>query len=309
MRIRPILQCVRTLDFAPMKPWPQGLPVLSWGAHLLVGFDRGNDVSVVDVAPEGGTLDGFAPVFCECYPRLTLPELARFRSRFLETYSQSVAFDGRCLDAVIEKIGMRPGAHLNETLEKIVATPLDFQKWAENRDLSIREFSILKSFSDLSELNPLLVELARANPTRSLGAQIFELCGELLLMGHSRSEISGYELDVPDSNTVSENDHSSSNKPTLSSENWLGRLQTMRRPLTKSREAIKSQVIMDLPWPKSFQPKLVRSGDQSAIEVKFQFTSAEDMKRKIESLSQVQEVLLSKSQKLETASECSKETP
>ncbi len=267
MQIQLISQCIRDLDFSPTKPWPKTLPGIAWGQICVAGFAQNTVVNVATHSePQPQTEEQakeFAQVMADAHSHFSLRELAQLRQRL----GQHLKMAEMIFTHLLICQGLRNSETLLEILDKLPQLPVEFQNWCEARDLGARELSIIKCFSEVSGLAPLALTIAQLGASRAHGVQLLELGGELLLMGHTWQDAK------PDTGT---------------SEAWLKKLESQRRPQTHARDQQKQEALSSLPWPEFLHTRLLRQGDKASLEVKFQFSTLEEFQKKNAGLMRVQ---------------------
>jgi hypothetical protein len=260
MKISQVEQCLKDLNFGPMTPWPKHLPAMAWSGQLLCGFEQ-PDGAVVELARQG-TLAELADQLHAIYPKLTLAELARLRR--CETLTPVAT---GLVSHLIELQGWRLTRDLERVLVALVETPAAFQIWTSRRELGVRDLQILNVVPTLSQVNPLLEELGRRQPSKSTGTQILETTIELMM-------IEGTPPHLP--------------LAQQSDEAWYEHVKRRRHPETHQRDQQKIHHLVQLPWPAHVQTKWTRQGDEAGVEVRFTATSLLDYQRKIRGLAHVE---------------------
>ena len=267
--------CRKDLDFAPRQKWPEALPPMSWKQWLIAGFDSLETKALQLSEPH------LHRAFQSCYPRLSLPELARLFSVFSSSDSRydlnscvnhELGSDKLSMDWVgfFAAYGLRDCENLRLTLGRLVETPIEFQDWCSKRQLSPKDLSILRSLSSVTSLTSFFLSLSHRNPSRSMGSEILTLFCELYLMGNSIESITQEELSV---------------------EAWHNSLRKARYPRASRRDESVSLRLKSLPWPTGCQVKWLRSGDRSGLDVKFQVYSPEGFKKYINGLGCAYEII------------------
>lgn len=259
MKLSDIAQCEKTLDFRPVATWPEALPSFCWDSLLLCGFSRQHGPAV-DLSHSEHSL---AKVFNSIYPHLSLPEFAR-----LYVIVSSLPWADSFLTEFASLHGWRLSKDLIELMAQLVRLPMKFQNWVSLRDLGARELAILKAAPDIDFLIPITQEIARRSPSRATGVQMLELAGELKLMG---------ETLVFDTQ--------------LTDDQWLQQLKRQRHPLTAQKDESQNNRMRALPWPAHLQTRWLRTGDEAGVEIKFTATSFLDLKRKVDGLRLVEQIL------------------
>ena len=74
-------------------------------------------------------------------------------------------------------------------LSKILTQYPEFQNWALDKKMESKELDILTEISESKTLNPVLNWIVQYSPSHSLGFQILELSGELLLLNHDLTSL------------------------------------------------------------------------------------------------------------------------
>lgn len=257
MPFRPILQCDRSLDFKPHMVWPRAFPALAWQGLLLTGFER----------REGQALDLYKNNRCTwleavtaCYPELGLAELARLyqglklaRPELAEEFQVNL----------FAEYGLRWCDRLNETLQALLLTPLEFQQWSDEKKWGVRDLAPLLVLKDVNTFSVFFSALPGLPLSKSQAVQALDLVVELSLLGQPLSDL----------------------MPTGSDgEVYLKRLQKWRKPRSSASDEQWSKTVMEWPWPAQVQGQWQRFGDQSGLEIKIRTTSPQDFHKKLERL-------------------------
>jgi hypothetical protein len=263
-----LLHRANSLDFEPLRPWPRALPTISYDGYLLTDFRPLSTEPAKPLFEVHSTEVSFGDAFVSCYPVLSLPELARLYKGLEPSpfFGSFAAIAERCC-------GLKSNETLISVLEKLVQTPRPFQAWVSQRGLAPRDLAILNSLGlmDLLALaEDIFLTIARLELTRSQGAQALEKALELFLLKTPLSEIL---------------------EPAVSADAWLKALEKARKPQAWKRQGQAQAKMETLPWPAYIQARWLRQGDEGQVEVKFQFSSNSDFKRKIEGLEIVRAAL------------------
>lgn len=258
-------QCSKDLNFEPRTSWPGGLPAVAVNGYLLAGFDQSmafhHQYSEND--PEG-----IANLFRSLYFDLSFGELAT-----LWKASSSVAWFP--IHQIIQKFGFQPSEHFFSIAEQLLNAPIGFQKWAQEKKLGPLDLAVLISGQKLN-LSPLFLKILTMKFSKSHGVQALELGIELLLMGKTISDL--------------QLDHLQDPSP-LAAEKWLEHLRQTRFPETLERDQETKEKMESLPWPGSSSIRWARHGDKSGIELKLFVSNPSDLKKYLQSLSKVQDLL------------------
>ncbi len=260
MLLTPIIQCSRTLDFGPLRRWPQALPALAWRGHLVCAFERQTGLAVN--YDNSNQVSSLIELIKGCYPELGLGELARL-SENLATLSLTGDTEKELLEPLFQGYGMRWCDRLRSTLARINSCPREFQDFADIKGFSVRDFSALLALPESTEFTSFLRALARLPCSKSEATKILELGAELFLLGNSVSEL------LP-----------SNESPTV----YLYRLEQRRHPRTTLIDQNWKSAVNQWPWPPHVQGQWQRFGDQSGLEIKIRATSPEDLNKKLQNL-------------------------
>lgn len=265
MVLKPISQCSRYLDFQPHRAWPGVLPAVAWRGHLVCGFERlGGEAVEVDEAPLIDTLKAV-------YPELALSEVARFL-RALERTSPEMRLEFR--DSICAAYGLRWNDRLHQTFEALLATPVEFQNWADQKKLGARDLAPLLALASVADFVPFLRALIELPVSKSEGVRALELGVELYMLGRPLNDL------LP-----------TSDKPGP----YLRRLEQWRRPLSAESDESWRQTVAGWPWPAQTQGQWQRFGDQAGLEIKIRASNPQDFLKQLERLSSIRETWSCKS--------------
>ena len=139
----------------------------------------------------------------------------------------------------------------------------DFHKWVTDKKPDPGALSLFRELSDTNKARDLLTWLGQNRPSCSLGVQILETAGELLLMGKDLSSVF---------------------KETERPEGLLKKLMKLRYPQATQRDEEKGKQVLSLPWPGGVKARWLRQNDTSGLEVRFVCFSLKDFKRKVQGL-------------------------
>ena len=149
----------------------------------------------------------------------------------------------------------------------------DFHKWVTDKKPDPGALSLFRELSDTNKARDLLTWLGQNRPSCSLGVQILETAGELLLMGKDLSSVF---------------------KETERPERLLKKLMKLRYPQATKRDEQKAKEIQRLPWPGGIKARWFRQNDTAGLEIRFVCFSPKDFQRKIQGLDRVYEQLKKK---------------
>lgn len=259
MLVKPISQCNRTLDFQPLRPWPEPLPPISWRGFLLSGFDRRSG-SAVDV--------GFCDLITSvkgCHPDLTLPELGRLVKNLAGLGAE---LEREAREPMVSAYGLKWCERLEQTLDRLTDTPRNFQNWAGAKRLGARDLDPLMALSRPNEFDGFLNALAELNPSKSDGVQALELGVELFLVGTPLTDL------LPASNDA---------------QAYVTRLLQWRQPACRARDQERDREVGQWPWPAQVQGQWRRIGDQAGLEIRLRATSPQDFAKKLTELNRIRE--------------------
>ncbi len=301
----------KDLDFLPRKKHSTTLPFYSWNHFLLNGFlapqtpDLENESELANAAKtlaaqtltaphasktmlghmpsldfslqhpvielangeSANEMPRLAQVIFELYGKLTLSELARLWSKSHGVFGAD--WRTHLFEHLLTLQEMRLSETLCETFEALAATPLSFQNWVSEKGLGARELSVLKT-SDLIQVAKILEKIVELSFSKSQGAQVLEMALELHQQGHSSESL------------LSLATHG---------DFWMKSLERLYRPMTSARDEKFGSVVQQLPWPQYLQARAQRDGDRLQIEVKLNFSSLDEMKKRTEGLLRMREHL------------------
>jgi hypothetical protein len=126
---------------------------LAWRGFLVTGFER-TEGEAVEVAEELGQ------ILIDCYPTLTLPEIARLKRSLFEYVKQpEQIWSSICLHYRLEE-----DAEMDEVLELLPKTPITFQDWCSQQEISGSDlYPLLKVVQDMeypTQVFPLLEKIS-----------------------------------------------------------------------------------------------------------------------------------------------------
>jgi hypothetical protein len=264
------MQCDRSLDFQPRQSWPEVLPALAWRGYLLSGFNRrqqrGTGEAALDLS-EANLVD----VMKAAYAELSLGEMARCL-RLLQLHLPAVYAEFR--EPLLNAYGWRWSERLQETLDLLLATPLEFQAWVDEKKTGPRDLASLLALPQIEAFLPFLSALARLSISKSEGVRALELGVELFLMGRELSDL------LP-----------SGENPGL----YLRQLEKWRRPRAAGHDEHWREDVSRWPWPSHVQGRWQRFGDEAGLEIKIRTTSPQDFLKQLERLHSIRETWSCKS--------------
>lgn len=261
-------QCDSGLDFSPQTKWPTGLPAVAVNQVVLAGFSQ--DV-VFNHQINFTEADQISSLFRSLYFELNFAELVRLIEK-AKNYSWFP------LSSVIAKFGWQPTEHFFQIIEKFKATPAGFQSWCAEKKVAPQDLSPLLSAQNL-DLKFLFLDILNLQLSKSMGIKALELGIELMLMGQKPEHLQSTFL----LNFIS--------KEQTQGEAWLDALKQLRYPETYKRDQAEAQKWASLPWPGTSQAKWTRMGDRGGIELKLFVSHPTDLKKYLQSLSRVQDLI------------------
>ncbi len=246
-----------SLNFRPLKAWPQALPVISFNQFVVAGFDRLQGPAFVRRDASG---TGLAELLGSCYPRLALAEGARLWARLKQADLD---------DSIVwPLIGLKSSSDHERLLKILLSLSPEIQDWIDVRQVGPRELAILLCFRTHESITPTLETITQRGFSRNIGAQILELSGELLLMDQTPPSAPPQDQD-PDGRL------------------WLGQLEKSRRPLSSAKDSTQSEQVQAMPWPQQLRSQWKRNGDQSRLEVSLSVGSLQEWNKRLEELSKM----------------------
>lgn len=260
-QLRQISQCATGLNFSPRTSWPEGLPAVAINGHVIAGFHQ---EAVFDHTLDWTDQDSIASLFRSLYFELTSCELARLwkSTRELPQFPISEVF---------AKFQVRWNSNTEKLCEIISQLPRGFQDYCSEKKWSFGDFQPLAASQGLI-LSPFFLRIIEMNLTRNLSVLALELVVDLLLMGKAPMEILPLESSQP-------------------GEVWIETLRQLRYPQASQKDDWASQQVDQLPWPGTAQARWTRQGDRAGIELKLFVANPTDLKKYLQSLSVVQEVM------------------
>ncbi|MCB0385470.1 MAG: hypothetical protein KDD43_08760, partial [Bdellovibrionales bacterium] len=219
------------------------------------------DGTAVDLSDSGSLLEAFE----QCYPVLSLPELARLWSL--------VASNPLWKDSTVglfRHYGFRWNHELEKTCQVLLNLPLEFQHWCSEKQLSPRDLAPVRAMAHPEEHMYLWECFLSSRLSKSQAVQALEWAVDLLLMGREWPEI----------------------KPALPNGDgkWLEMLKSLRFPRSEAVDSQKQGQMARLPWPSRTQGQWVRQGDRGVLEVRLQADSLDDFRKKLEGLEKVEKI-------------------
>ncbi|MGE4131213.1 MAG: hypothetical protein AB7F86_06215 [Bdellovibrionales bacterium] len=252
MDLKPITQCGKELNFAPLKEWSKAFPAICWRGQLLTGFSR----------HEGEALDlsesHFLDVWKACYPDLATGELARI-CQLLEATWPDLYRELR--ESLVSLYGLRWNDRMAQTFVKLNQAPRVFQNFVDQKKLSVRDFSPLLALPSVAAFRPMLYAFPDLEMSRFEVVRALELSVELFLMEKPMNDL------LP----------SSANGGL-----WLRRLEQWRHPVKQESDEAWQKTVASWPWPQHVKAEWQRIGDQAGLEVKIRATSPDDFQNKLE---------------------------
>jgi len=189
--------------------------------------------------------------------RLAYPQLG------LTAIAQVIAQIPEEAENICQTYDLRWSERLSQVLKMIGCTPVEFQKWINEKKFSPRDLFPLLAVRDLSEFEPVLSHLARSSLTRSLASQALEWSVELFLMGVPFSTILGNKKD------------------------WWASLRKLRRPIESAQTERREKFLREAPLPSHTAGQWLNASDQPALEIKLQASSAKELHQLLDKLKSV----------------------
>ncbi len=265
-------RCDDSLNFAPLSMWPQGLPAVSINKVLIAGF--GQQLTLNYQIPNENSANIVADLFRSLYSDLSFAELAALQKL-------SAPFDWLPLDLIVQKFGFQYNDSFIKVCQVLQTTPENFRKWCAEKKVGPQDLMPLLSFTEkMNSLNVLFLEILQLKLSKALGVKALELGIELLMMGTAAESLSSQNL-ITNHN----------NKDKNPGELWLEALSWLRYPETKARDEERRRQMDQLPWPGHSQARWVRQGDRAGIELKLFVAQPSDLKKYLNSLQTVQDML------------------
>lgn len=260
-QLRQVSQCASYLDFEPRSPWPQGLPAVAINGYVIAGFQQD---SVFDHCMSWDQEEEIASLFRSLYFELSACELARLWKNALLLPSFPV-----------KKIFSKFHVPWTESIEKlcplVTQLPIGFQNFCTAKKWSFSDFLPLTAAQGLI-MSPFYLRMIEMNLSRNHGVLALELIVDLLFMGRTPVEL------LPSDTTVT-------------AEQWLESLRALRYPESSGKDHWSSRQLDQLPWPGTAEARWTRQGDKPGIELKLFVSNPSDLKKYLQSLSEVQSLL------------------
>jgi hypothetical protein len=260
--------CDRGLDFHPRTAWPEGLPAVAVNQVVLAGFSQ--DL-VFNHQIDTSDAEAIARLFRSLYFELSFVEMALLIEK-AKTYSWLP------IPAIAQKFHWQANDSFFKTAERVQQAPKGFLDWAAERKLSPHDLAPLLSSADL-ELKFLFHDIISLGLGRSLGVKALELGIELLLLNLVPQDLTCEKLvaNVP--------------RDVSTGEAWVQALKILRYPETFKRDQLAEAQMTALPWPGTTQARWTRQGDRAGIELKLFVSQPSDLKKYLQSLNKVQDLL------------------
>lgn len=180
-----LTQCSKILDFQPLRQRIEGqfstaLPAISWNNYLLTGFDKCQGLAINQNIP-------LSELMRDCYPKLSLPEVARFLMKLSLVDERLWEND---LDRLLMIYHLQAHQELIEICEIILELPLDLQNWISEKSLKpgdlypIRQIKKRKPDALTGFVFDLFQGLKNRRANREQTVQIISLACNLWLSGH-----------------------------------------------------------------------------------------------------------------------------
>ncbi|MEZ0392493.1 MAG: hypothetical protein ACAH59_09770 [Pseudobdellovibrionaceae bacterium] len=261
-------QCDKSLDFSPLQSWPEGLPAVAVNSFVLAGFSR---EFVFNHQLEENDVEGICTLFRSLYFDLSFAEMARLsqKAKFLSWFP---------LAALVQKFGWQANDQFFQIADRLVKTPVGFQKWCTEKKVSPQDLAPLLSADGL-ELKQLFHDILHFQLSKSLGVKALELGIELILQGQTVENLTCQKL------------LSFVNNGQSPGEAWIAALKQLRYPETFKRDQAQEEKMTSLPWPGTSHAKWIRQGDKTGIELKLFVSQPSDLKKYLQSLNKVQDLL------------------
>ncbi len=260
--------CDQGLDFHPRTAWPEGLPAVAANQVVLAGFSQ--DL-VFNHQMDSLETEAIARLFRSLYFELSFVEMAML-------IEKAKAYSWFPISLIAQKFHWQANDSFFKTAEQLLKTPKGFLDWAAERKLSPQDFAPLLSAGGL-ELKYLFHDIVSQGLSRSLGVKALELGIELLMLNLHPQDLTCEKLvaNVPRDVSVGEA--------------WIQTLKILRYPETFKRDQLAEAQMTALPWPGTTQARWTRLGDRAGIELKLFVSQPSDLKKYLQSLNKVQDIL------------------
>lgn len=264
----PMSQCDKSFDFQPVTAWPQGLPAVAVNSFVLAGFSQ---ELVFNHQIDPANTEKISGLFRSLYFELSFVEMARL----IQTSKNHSWFP---VGAIAQKFNWHASDQFFLVAEHLIKTPVGFQKWAAEKKVSPQDLAPLLSTANL-DLKFLFHDILQFNLSKSQGIKALELGIELMLLGHKAEDITSQRL-----LTFLGRDQNPG-------EAWIETLRQLRYPETFKRDQAQEEKMTSLPWPGTSHAKWTRQGDRAGIELKLFVSQPSDLKKYLQSLTRVQDLL------------------
>lgn len=260
--------CDKSLDFQPRTNWPESLPAVAVNQVVLAGFSQ---ELVFNHQLDPADSEGIAKLFRSLYFELSFVEMAVL-------IQKAKAHSWFPISVIAQKFNWQANDNFFKTAEAILKCPKGFLDWAAEKKLSPLDFAPLLSADGL-ELKFLYRDILTLGLGRSLGVKALELGIELLMMNHTPEMLAADSLVSVHPRDVSVGDA------------WVLALKALRYPETFKRDQMAEAQMTSLPWPGTTQARWTRQGDRAGIELKLFVSQPSDLKKYLQSLNKVQDLL------------------
>ncbi len=244
-----ISKCQKSWDFGPVHKLPEKLPSWALGGFLLSGFDLEPTHPVQNVT--NASPSQAAELFFSLYPKLSWPEIVRL------THQPDLEKSLDC-DLLLIKYGIKSDERLLQISHFLLMWPQPVQQFLSEKDIRAFDVGMVAQLPIDVQIN-ILYLLVSLKPSKTLFCQMFELAGDLFLMGIPLNDITESLATV---------------KP-------LEELRKKRYPQTTQNDLKFSNTLQTLPWPKLVSAHSVRKGDLHGVEVKFFVKDATELEKTI----------------------------
>lgn len=261
-------QCDASLDFEPRTAWPTSLPAVAVNNMVLAGFHQ--DL-VFNYHLNSTDAEGISQLFRSLYFELSFAEMARL----IEKTKSHTWFP---TSHVVSKFGWQHGEHFEVIAAALLKTPPGFQNWCAEKKVGPMDLAPLISAQGL-DLKHLWADILTLRLSKSQGVKALELGVELLMMGQTPDDLQSSRLLTVMPAHLSAGDA------------FVEALKQLRFPDTLQRDREAAAKWASLPWPGTSQAQWTRQGDRGGIELKLFVSQPSDLKKYLQSLNRVQEML------------------
>jgi hypothetical protein len=258
MELVKFTQCASNLNFDPLLNLNPKLIPIAYNYELLNGFSHASSTKVLNYSEDDSKLIDLLKCLHTDLSYIEILNLHVCLERKPQLMAETTAAE------FFMHFGLKLDDNLNLTNSLVLKLPKNFLNWCAHKKWGPQDFAPLRAYSDgLTQLTPFLEAIN--NPlSKNDGTQIFELLVELLMLGKDLRYL--LELDLLQ---------------------WHSALKKERYPMASAQSNKNEELIKKMSWPLHSQPKWIRKGDKSGIELKLFFSHPQELERSLIKLEQL----------------------